>query len=337
MEKNFIKTVSSTAHYAASELVDRLAQSQRETRNWTTDQDEAYRQVCHALNHCLDILRQTGCNGESTRLPSNTLWKIAGNILSSGVLQLHAREKPRGYAGDHIMLSRIASFWTCNHPLGQFFDRFFQDQAAPMAVRDRSHLIAAKILAAADRQATQRPSREFHLAAIGSGPAIEIELALRKSTDTNQNAWHIHLFDMDPAALAYAHAHLRHYISAANIHQHRVNLFRLPQNQTQSHVIPPIDFCYCAGLFDYLPTSQASSMLSTLWNCLRQDGSLLVFNFGPVNPSRVYMEWFGNWYLLYRTPEELQTLAESVPIPSPEYRVGDLQNKTIVYLEASGL
>lgn len=337
MERNSLQTASSIAHHTARELIDRLTQSQHETLNWTTNQQAAYRQVCHALNHCLDGLRQTGCRGESNRLPSNTFWKIAGNILSSGALHLHAREKPRGYAGDHIMLSRIASRWTCDHPLGQLFDRFFQDQAAPRAVRDRSHLIAAKILAAAERQATLRPSREFCLAAIGSGPAIEIELALHELTHTKQPTWHIHLFDMDPAALTYAQERLRDHVPATAIHPHRENLFRLPQRQTQSHVIPPIDFCYCTGLFDYLPAPQACSMLSSLWNCLRQDGSLLVFNFGPANPSRTYMEWFGNWYLLYRTPEELQTLAEAVPIASPAYRIGDLQNKTIVYLEASKL
>ena len=48
---------------------------------------------------------------------------------------------------------------------------------------------------------------------------------------------------------------------------------------------------------------------------------MLVGNFAPHCPTRVYMEWIGNWYLNYRTAEELAGLASMAGIPSASFSV----------------
>ena len=53
-----------------------------------------------------------------------------------------ARTKPRGYAGDHELLARIYSGQLCEDRWGRLFDRYFQDQAAPQAVRNRMRMAA---------------------------------------------------------------------------------------------------------------------------------------------------------------------------------------------------
>jgi hypothetical protein len=70
---------------------------------------------------------------------------------------------------------------------------------------------------------------------------------------------------------------------------------------------------------DYLEDDVATAQLSLFWNALRPGGAVMVGNFAPHNPTRAYMEWIGNWYLVYRTAEDLERLATAAGIP-PECR-----------------
>src|SRR5262245_60748041 len=94
-----------------------------------------------ALDDCLAALVELNIWGPENRLPSSEIWWIAGKWLARDWLQNHARAKPRGYAGDHEMLARVYENWYCSDPLGQLFDRYFQAQAAPQAVRNRMHMM----------------------------------------------------------------------------------------------------------------------------------------------------------------------------------------------------
>jgi hypothetical protein len=49
---------------------------------------------------------------------------------------------------------------------------------------------------------------------------------------------------------------------------------------------------------------------------------LLVGNFAPHCPTRAYMEWIGNWYLIYRTAADLEALAERAGIPASCRTIG---------------
>ena len=98
------------------------------------DSDERlYPQVAKTLDHCLADLAELNFWGVGNRVPSSELWNIAGPILERGWLQNRARTKPRGYAGDYEMLARIYEGTLCDDPLGRLFDRYFQEQAAPVA------------------------------------------------------------------------------------------------------------------------------------------------------------------------------------------------------------
>jgi hypothetical protein len=69
-------------------------------------------------------------------------------------------------------------------------------------------------------------------------------------------------------------------------------------------------------------------MLELFWRSLRTGGRALVFNFAPWNPTRAYMEWIGNWYLLYRTRQDLAMLAERAGVPGDQFTIAS---------EASGI
>jgi len=251
-------------------------------------------------------------------LPSSELWRIAGRILEVGSLQHHARFKPHGYAGDHEMLSRICEQSCCSDPLGRVFDRYFLRQAAPEAVRARTQHTAAALVA----HCLRRTRREYRIVSVGSGPALDVFHALSALPPDHLGSVRVRLLDLDPNALDTARARLNPLLPQVSLEAVRTNLFRLPQGARGAAELLSPDFLVCAGLFDYLDDDPAASLLSLFWRQLADGGMLLVGNFAPHNPSRAYMEWIGNWYLKYRTAEELERLAARAGISRQQCRIG---------------
>ncbi len=295
----------------ARRLDEDLCRARDATGGWSdaVQTDPLARQ---ALQRALDQLSVTGCWGEANRVPSSELWRIAAGWLETGSLQLRARTKPRGYAGDFEMLTQICDQQVCEHPLGVAFDRFFQSQAAPQAVRGRTNLIARAVADCV----RLRSAGSIRVVSVGSGPAIDIERACRTLTPAQRQGLQITLLDLDPAALDYARSRLAPLVQPAQLRLVRENLFRLAQPGRGSDLLDGVDVLVCTGLFDYLDDAAAAALLSRFWQSLRPAGQAWVFNFAPHNPSRAYMEWIGNWYLTYRSAEQMREVAAQADVPN---------------------
>ena len=62
------------------------------------------------------------------------------------------------------------------------------------------------------------------------------------------------------------------------------------------------------GLFDYLATPVAKAVIEKLYQLLIPGGELVIGNFHVSNPSKYFMEYWGDWYLMHRTEEEFKDL-----------------------------
>lgn len=302
---------------AAQQLLADLERAERLTGHWRNERlaDAA---VDMALSACLNRLAETGCWGEANRLPSSELWRIAGPPLERGTLQTHARSKPYGYAGDHEMLTRIWERSCCEDPLGAAFDRYFLRQAAPEAVRARIEQTAAALAV----HCLRAERRQYDVVSVGSGPAIDLSEGLNALPPERRATARVRLLDLDPRALDVAAGRIAPLVADGALSPVRTNLYRLPQGSNGARVLGRPAFLVCSGLFDYLADEPAVAMLRLFWEQLGEGGLLLVGNFAPHNPTRGYMEWFGNWYLLYRTAEDLRRLAVAAGIPPHEFSVG---------------
>ncbi len=281
------------------------------------DPHEVQSKVFQALQSSLDRLADTHCHGPANQLPSSEFWNITRSWLEQGSLQLHARQKPLGYAGDYQLLDRICREDVQGRGLGLAMDLFFQQQSAPQAVRNRCRSIAGVI----HDLVVERNDQRIKIASIGSGPAWDLRWALQELGDHRRQVL-AHLLDIDPGALAFCAQGLRGLIPEDQLQTRRVNLKRLPRLQQELAALAGAQLIYCAGFFDYLDDAQAIQMLQTLWSCLAPDGELLVFNFSDHNPSRAYMEWIGNWYLIERTADSLRGLAEQCNFSSDGLEIG---------------
>jgi hypothetical protein len=318
-----------TACAAATQLVADLDRACQQTDQWK-NQDLTDLLVEKALSTSLHTLAATGCWGEANRLPSAEFWRVAGPTLDVGVLQHQARFKPRGYAGDYQMLDWINTNYCCDHPLGRAFDRFFQRQAAPQAVRNRTRQTAASLAA----HCIGAGDEEYEIVSVGSGPAADVYQALSSLTEQCRARVRVTLLDLDPEALEFAQQQLVPLLPPDAVRCVRENLFRLPQNRRADTLFGIPDFLICSGLFDYLDDAAAVAMLRHFWELLATNGLLVVWNFAPHNPTRAYMEWIGNWYLTYRTAVDFERLAAAANIPRDKLHVGSETIGVDLYLTA---
>ena len=302
---------------AAGRLATALAAAEQRTHNWS-DAELGAALIDSALNACLYELAQTGCWGRANQLPSAELWRAAEPWLKTGWLQVQARFKPRGYAGDYQLLTRLWDGTCCEHPLGQLFDRYFQSQAAVHAVRARMEQAAAALVA----HCLQRATGPYRVLSIGSGPASELARAAAMLPDAERRHLRIMLLDLDEEALRDAQARLSQILHGEQIACHRENLFRLPALARAAGLVSGHDFVVCLGLFDYLADAPATALLRLVWEGMQAGGMLLVGNFAPHHATRAYMEWFGNWYLLYRTAERFEQLGLAAGIPAGQFHIG---------------
>ena len=296
-------------------LADGLRRAETLTGSWR-DRDLADGLVDAALSECMARLASTGVWGPANQLPSGELWRVAGPLLEVGVLQHAARFKPHGYAGDYEMLERISGNVCCDHPLGRAFDRFFQSQAAPHAVRARTDAAAAAIVAHCLRN--DGAGGRFRVASVGAGPAVDVRRAVAMLPEGRRRDVEVCLVDLDPNALEFAKRKLVEgsLLGEPVVECHRANLFRLPKWAPAADALGQPDVLICSGLFDYLDDEPAVAMLELFWRTLASRGLMLVGNFAPHNPTRAYMEWVGNWYLKYRSAEELKELGRCAGIPA---------------------
>ncbi|MCC7084478.1 MAG: class I SAM-dependent methyltransferase [Pirellulales bacterium] len=295
---------------AAKRLVADLGEAEQTSENWS---NAAVGQsfVDDTLDRAIAALASTGLWGRENQLPSSEFWRIAGPLLERGSLHCRARFKPRGYAGD---FETFVMFWRrfkCDDPLGRLFDDYFQRQTAVEAVRARIDRVAKAIVERAQRF----PEKAYAIASIGCGPAIDLERAVEQLSGSQRENLSIQLFDLDEAALSHATERLGRILLPQQVTTRRENLYRLAQRHNAAQILRASDFLVCIGLFDYLPDPSAIKLLWRMWQQLKPGGTLIVGNFAPHNPTRAYMEWFGNWYLLYRTWEQLAELAYDAGIP----------------------
>lgn len=215
--------------------------------------------------------------------------------------------KPRGYSGDAVLIDQIYGTGDCTsgpHPAtvgGQIYF-FILHSSACRSVRLRREIIAAEI----DKACAE--VRSPTLLSIACGHLRELELS---SAVKEGKIGRLIAFDQDQESLAEAglwkaeapvetvHGSVRHLIG-------------------RRRRFDDIDFAYAAGLFDYLVGPVAMRLVEQMFSYLKPGGRLLIGNFTPAGEAISYMEAFMDWWLVYRTKEEVAQLLSTLPADEVE-------------------
>ena len=236
------------------------------------------------------------------------------NFILCGPFGAQSALKPRGYAGDSVLMRMI---YINSHQGDSTFSKLMHKHAvgvtAAQSVRNRIALISQKIIHSQNDSRIPAPDK-FKVLSVGCGQAFELQHIIKSSRDCDR--FQFALFDQDPAALSEASdlvsdlkKRLRKTPKVDFIQGSvRTMLFsrRLREKWGQFH------FIYSLGLFDYLTFRVAKAVLERLYRLLKPGGELIIGNFHVSNPSKYYMEYWVDWVLLHRTEEEFRSMLDGI-------------------------
>ncbi|HEX3872067.1 MAG TPA: class I SAM-dependent methyltransferase [Pirellulales bacterium] len=215
---------------------------------------------------------------------------------------VRAASRPRGYAGDAVMMDFIygrEEMWEApeSDPVGRAIFDYTTAAPASEGVRARRAFIASRI----DRLAEEK--HRPHVLAIAAGHLREAELS---AAVRRRKTGRFVALDADPLSSA----EIQKDYTRFGIETVTASFRRLFVDQTRPG---DFDLVYSTGLFDYLNQRAGRRLVTSMFQMLRPDGTLLVANFLPGVRDIGYMETFMDWRLIYRSRREMADLTMDIP------------------------
>lgn len=219
-------------------------------------------------------------------------------------LTRRSNEKPRGYAGDAELLDHIYGLGaaaSAPHPASIAGQIYFYTVNSPAcrAVRERREILGREIDAAARNAAGRGPA----ILSIACGHLREADLsvAIRAggvrrfiALDQDEESLEVVARDYERFGVEPTKGTVRSIIG-------------------RKSVFSDLDLVYAAGLFDYLSEPIAMRLIERMFEFLRPGGRLLIANFTPAAPDVGYMETFMDWWLIFRTQDQMRRLFDGLP------------------------
>lgn len=222
-------------------------------------------------------------------------------LADSRSIMGHILTKPFGYPGDYHIIDRI---YTRNlSALYPKWDHYSLENAAAQAVRNRKDYFkkaVRKVLPAGGM-----------LLNVASGPSRDLfELYSEQDVADIRTT----CVEMDSRAIEYAKALNGPYLDRVDFINETIFKFQTDEK---------FDLIWSAGLFDYFDDEAFVQLLVRFREWLQQEGEIIIGNFNQQhNPSRLYMELFGDWYLNHRSEDQLRHLAQEAGFKKDKVRVG---------------
>jgi extracellular factor (EF) 3-hydroxypalmitic acid methyl ester biosynthesis protein len=238
-----------------------------------------------------------------------------GPLLCASPFLERARSKPLGYAGDYEMMNMLYREHAEGASLfGKALNLYATQSPVARANINRIEFLGRKIEAAVAARGTGRA----RIASVGCGPAQEIQTFLATRPELGKYL-DIALIDQEERAISYCERALAPLAAEthARIRVIRESVRRLLTDKKLGQTLGECELIYSAGLFDYLNDRTFDALLGTLYGALAERGVLAVGNVAALNPDRFAMEYFTEWFLNHRSPDDLRARAGSLqPAPS---------------------
>jgi extracellular factor (EF) 3-hydroxypalmitic acid methyl ester biosynthesis protein len=235
--------------------------------------------------------------------------RLLWNVLMCSPIMRRTNLKPRGYAGDYIMMKMLyLNAYEGDSTFAKLMHKHPVEHPAAQAVRNRRKLISQTLRETQARYGSS--GKRLRTLSVACGPAYELQDILISPDECEK--YHFTLLDQDQAALDEAAALVGQLEKAFNTKIHVTYLNESVRTMLRGSDLVEkwgrFDFIYSMGLFDYLTPPVAVGILGKLHQLLDKGGDLLIGNFHTSNPSRCYMEYWLDWVLYYRNEEEFLRL-----------------------------
>jgi hypothetical protein len=276
------------------------------------------------LDHALDNIRlHVSAEDWRNEVQAFCLSHPLRKLVHQDPFTRRAFEKPRGYAGDAIMLDYVYSGMP--PPETTIIGRqvFFSTIRVPnsLSVIERRNYLAELI------DNTARETIRPRILSVACGHLREAHYS--NATRSGAVAA-LYALDQDPQSLAVIE---RDKPKEANIITVNASVKALLQGEV---CYSNLNLIYALGLYDYLIDSVAKKLTETLFEMLAPDGKLVFANYAPDSRGLGYMEAFMDWVLIHRDEVALQACASGINSARISgTRLFRDRYRNIVYLEIS--
>lgn len=206
----------------------------------------------------------------------------------------HSLAKPRGYAGDYLIIDAIYKNNPQTNGYERLFDNYFQMSPISIAVRNRKEDFKRIIKSIVANCA--EPIRILNLA---SGPCRDLSELLGDPEMADKFVL-IDCIEQDVEAIKYAKKLIDNsdQVRFINMNVARLALYKNVQDKFEHKY----DLIYSTGLFDYLDYRLSTRLISNCKKLLTNNGVIAISDVRDrfTNPSIHFMEWVGDWNLIYR-------------------------------------
>lgn len=235
-------------------------------------------------------------------------------LLRESPLLRRAFDKPLGYAGDYEMMNMLYREHAEGDTLfARVLNVYGAQEPAAQANINRLEYLGEKIA-----EMTREREGRIRIASIGCGPGREITQLLERNPELGHRL-DVALIDQEQRAIGFCERTLGPLAAqtGAKVQFIEESVRRLLTARKLSATLGQRELIYSAGLFDYLNARSVSALMAALYEALVPGGSLYVGNVAAHNPTRFFMEYCLDWFLIHRSPEDLLGFAEAlVPQPS---------------------
>lgn len=226
-------------------------------------------------------------------------------VLNPNTLFGFSYTKPFGYNGDFFIIEKMYQQYVNPNKKYSKWDQFAHRLPVVIAVVNRKKL-AIQILQDYHNKAA---GTEKKVLILGSGPVSEVFEFLSENPESPLK---FDLLDLDDRAIKYAKDKTRKFQHKLTFYNKNVIRFT-PENS--------YDLIWSAGLFDYFKDKHFVFLLKKYYQYLNEGGEIMFGNLNIENPSRKIMEILGDWFLYYRSEEDLIKFAIQAGVPEDEIEV----------------
>lgn len=302
--------VSSRAEKFKAELFDLSHKMQKSDAEGAPDSQVEERCIAlmEELNAALPEFKEAMAGSDYEEVMWGYVFKEIYPYLMRSKFAERAYFKPKGYAGDFLMMEHIyANIPKGDGRLGEIIDRFCLQRPGSLAIHGRRRLLREQL--AAISTANAREGKVTRIMNLACGPNREL-------FDFLADCPHSQLIealcvDIDPEALQYTNQHV-------NTFQHRAAIRLMSENVIKwslgrvSHQLGKLDIIYSAGLCDYLDQRLFRALIKQCHAHLNPGGTLILGNF-TAYPDSLFLDKLLKWELIYRNEADLREIFAPTP------------------------
>ncbi len=299
--------------------------------DWGRFQSQFNQEINNVFREILDFEKENSENNHDAKV--YRLKRLFGRkfrqLFLRGEYITWSLKKPYGYAGDFQIIDYIYQNNPTTLGFDRLFDNYFQMSAISVAVRNRKEDIKRFIMSAA----LNNPGKQIRIMNLACGPSRDVQELLLGLKDIPTKL-EFHCYDADSHALEYAKKVVKF---APNVHFYQMNVLRIAlKKDIERQFDSTFDIIFSTGLFDYLNTQVSVRLIGNLRKILTPGGSLFVSDVRDKfsNPSAYFMEWVGDWNLIYRSDDDFRGIFTESGFKERDLSYGYEQQGIMQYVTA---